>query len=277
MIAEFFGAFVICLCILKMAIGMFGGEGYHSILFAHVSKNSFGILVGVCTIGVFIRTALLVIPPNHQAIQKVLGAQSGEVRTEGTYITLWPIVTYEKPVSTQHISFTVAVQNRTLEQLLVMVFATGRAVPENVFPLAKLPREKLEEQLVGIAMNTLGVRICTTSLKDLRNYAYQNLSEVFLKNLKSNHFYGLDVTLAVTRVEESDQTTLKQIELLARRDGMETAIETLKKTFPDLTPSQLYAAYASLVGVDAKVMSHIVEGGEVTKNLFMGDGFNPRQ
>jgi hypothetical protein len=241
-------------------------EGYFSILFFHISYTSLATALATVVFGVMSRKCYVTILPNYQGIQTFLGAQNGMVWGEGNFHFIpWPIWTIWRRISIEHISFTVAAQNRTKDEHQMMVFATGRAVPTNVSYLAKIPeqnfKEQLTEQLVGLAMKSVGRYMNDVKRNTLFRYEQWDISKWFESTLKTRGlFYGLDVTLWTTKVVEVNKTTMEQFDLLARQADMGTAILEMKKLFPLLSEQELYAAYASQVGLTPNVMSHMIHG-----------------
>lgn len=240
-------------------------DGYFSIFFFHISYVSLATVVATVVFGVMSRKCYVMIPPNHQGIQTFLGTQNGMVWGEGNFHFIpWPIWGIWRKISIEHVSFTVATQNRTKDGHQMMVFATGTAIPINTYHLAKIPeknfREQLNEQLVGLAMMSIGKYINTEGRSYLFSYQQKDIAEWFQKSLEEKQLYGMEVVLRTTKVVEVNTTTMKQFDLLARQADMGTAIAGMKKLFPLLSEQELYAAYASQVDLKPNVMSHIIHG-----------------
>ena len=249
--------------IFLTVFSFFSGKGDYQFLFWVWNKNVIATGFGVIVAGVYLRWCKLpTIPINHQAIQEFLGVQTGEVITEGKYhFTPKPFWDVEKIVSVEHFTFTVAAQNRTKEGYTVLVCATGKVRPFNVFHIAKLSREDLKEQVMATAMNFLGNQIRISPRSELLGYqAYddQKFSRLFSSDLATAGLQGLYVGLMTTKMVEVDPNTFKQFETQAGLSNMQKIIADLKKQFPHFSDKELYATYASLAGLDPHIMSHIV-------------------
>lgn len=253
----------------------FRGEGDYSFLFLHWDKNSIATLFGIVAVGAYLRRCNIRIPINHQGIQEVAGTQTGAVWGESLiHLIPWPVWDIRRIISIEHISFTVAAQNRTSDGFSMLVTSTGVAKPLNVFRLAKIPRADLKEQLFGAAQNTLGRKIHDSKREDLLSYmvlSNKQLSDAYADVLSEGEMYGLAVKLTATQVTEVDPNTMKQFEAKARTQDMQTMISDLKKQFPKFTDAQLYAAYATLTGHDPHVMSYVIEGDASAKTVIFGN------
>ena len=64
---------------------------------------------------------------------------------------------------------------------------------------------------------------------------------------------------------------MRQFDTLARQADMQTTLINLRQNFPHISDVELYAVYASLVGVTPQVMSYVVNGSG-TNNLLLGRG-----
>lgn len=258
----------------SLAYGLFSGEGVYSFLFWDINKNLLAKTLAFITFGFYGRwcyeTPIL---PNEQGIQLFFGAQNGEVWNESNFLFIpRPFWSIWKRVSIQHFSFTVATQNRTKEGHSVMVFATGRAVPINVQLLAKISQEGAQEQVLGLSMMAIGTYINQNQRNSLLCYPNWDISLQVKNIFGKNKFYGLDVTVFTTKVVEVNPETMRQFDTLARQVDMETTLRSLKENFPGISDVELYAAYASLVGLTPKVMSYVVHGGGNNNIIFGREG-----
>ena len=255
----------------------FQGEGSYSILFLYIQKNGIAKIFGFVSFGLYTRWCYEEpILPNEQGIQLFFGAQTGEVWTESSFLFIpRPFWGIWKKISINHFSFTVVAQNRTKEGHSLMLFATGRAVPQNVQLLAKISEEDLKQQTVGISMSALGEYIRFNTRDSLLVYPSMDISSLVRKRFQKNRLYGLDVDVFTTKVVEVNQETMRQFDVLARQSDMDTILSKLKDTFPGATDLERYAMYASFVGVNPAVMSYIVHG-EGKSNLLLGGQHHSR-
>lgn len=251
-------------CIVGVIVFLFfTGEGYHTFLFWKINKVLSAKMLAVVSFGIYGRWCYeQPILPNEQGIQLFLGAQTGEVWGEGNFLFIpRPFWSIWKRVSVQHFSFTVAAQNRTKEGHLVMVFATGRAVPTDAHLLAKMSQEGIQEQVFGLSMRAIGSYIRANTRNTLLDYQSWDISKITNFVLGENKFYGLHVAVFTTKVIEISQETVRQFDTLARQVDMETTIKILKQNFSLSSDVELYAMYASLIGINPSVMSHVIHGG----------------
>lgn len=268
----------IVVIIIGLFLGMitymaFSGEGVYSFLFFDIHKNLLARSLGFVVFGFYGRWCYeLPILPNEQGIQLFLGTQTGEVWNESNFLFIpRPFWSIWKRVSIQHFSFTVAAQNRSIEGHSMVVFATGRAIPENVQLLAKMTQEGVQEQVLGLSMMTLGSYIQENERNSLLSYQHWDISEHVKNIFGENNFYGLKVSVFTTKVLEISQETMRQFDILARQSDMETTVKSLKRSFSGASDLELYAVYASLVGVNPAIMSYVVHGGG-TNNILLGRG-----
>lgn len=252
---------------------VFSGEGSYSFLFWDIHKNLFAKSLGFIVFGFYCRMCYISpILPNEQGIELFLGTQTGEVLGESNFIFLpWPFWSVWKRVSIQHFSFTVAAQNRTKEGHQMMVFATGKAIPENVQLLAKISQEGVQEQVLGLSMMALGRYINHNERKPLLNYQQWDISGFVQETFGDNQFYGLKVNVFTTKVVEVNPETMRQFDTLARQADMQTTLSVLKQIFSGASDVELYAMYASLVGITPAVMSYVVNGGGAN-TILLGRG-----
>lgn len=273
--------FVIATTLALTVRSFFDEEGYISFYHLHMENQSFGNILAFISFGLYTRYCYVFIPPNHQGIQTCLGWQTGEVWGEGNFHFIpRPFWDIWKIVSVEHFTFTVAGQNRTKEGFMMMVFATGRAIPENAFLIAKmLSMDHLKEQLIGLAMMTIGKYINQNERRALLDYPVWDISS-FLKHsleeereqhgvMELDGLYGVMVTLRTSKVIEVDKVTEAQFNTLARTSDMDTVIGNLRKQFPVLSDVELYAAYGAFVGINPTVMSYVLHG-DGNKNIFVG-------
>lgn len=254
---------------------LFSGEGTYSFLFWEIHKNLLAQSLSFIVFGFYGRWCYEVpILPNEQGIQLFFGAQTGEVWNESNFLFIpRPFWSIWKKMSIQHFSFTIATQNRSEEGHSMIVFATGRAVPVNVQLLAKMSQEGVQEQVLGLSMMAIGVYIRDNAREALLNYQHWDISG-HIKNIFGEHnFYGLDVTVFTTKVIEVSQETMRQFDMLARQTDMQTTLLNLKQNFPSISDVELYAIYASLVGITPQIMSYVVNGAG-TNNILLGRGDN---
>ena len=251
----------------------FSGEGSYSILFFDINKEKLAKSLSFISFGLYVRWCYEIpIPPNEQGIQLFFGEQTGEVWSESNFLFVpRPFWSIWKRLSIQHFSFTVATQNRTKEGHSVMVFATGRAVPNNAQLMAKITEEGMREQTLGLSMTAIGAYIRTNNRDTLLNFQNWNISEAVKNIFEENNFYGLNVTVFTTKVVEVSQETMRQFDILARQLDMSGTISKLQESFPGSTDLERYAMYASLVGINPAVMSYIVHG-EGNNNVLIGGG-----
>jgi hypothetical protein len=174
-------------------------------------------------------------------------------------------------VSVQHFSFTVAAQNRTQEGHSMIIFATGRAVPQNVHLLAKMSQEGVQEQVLGLCMMSLGSYIQNNARNTLLAYQQWDISGQIMHTFGLNNFYGLDINVFTTKVIEVNNETMRQFDVLARAVDTETVLGNLRQSFPNVSDVELYAMYASFVGINPAVMSYVVHG-EGNNNILLGRG-----
>lgn len=251
------------------------GEGVYSFFFWDIHKDLLAKALAVAVFGLYGRWCYeLPILPNEQGIQLFFGTQTGEVWNESNFLFIpRPFWSIWKRLSIQHFSFTVATQNRTMEGHSMLVFAIGRAVPINVQLLAKISQEGMQEQVLGLSMMAIGAYIRQNARNSLLSYQRWNISELIQITFGENNFYGLDVTVFTTKVIEVSQETMRQFDTLARQADMQTTLNNLKQNFPSISDVELYAVYASLVGITPQIMSYVVNGSG-TNNILLGRGDN---
>lgn len=254
----------------------FSGNGYYSFLFWNIDKDLLAQCLGFAVFGLYFRwCSESPILPNQQGIQLFFGSQTGEVWNEGNFLFIpRPFWSIWKKVSVEHFSFTVATQNRTQEGHIVMVFATGRAVPENVQLLSKISQEGLQEQVVGLSMMAVGTYISMNSRMDLLQYPHFDISQHVQDIFGKNQLYGLAVQIFTTKVEEINEQTRKQFDAIARLGDMGGIMNGLKQSFPTMSEVELYAAYASIVGFHPWVTSHVIHGNGSGNNTILLNGNN---
>lgn len=254
----------------------FSGEGSYQFLFMNINRQALAQCLGFLSFGFYSRWCYeLPIQPNEQGIQLFLGAQTGEVWGESNFLFIpRPFWSIWKRVSIQHFSFTVAAQNRTEEGHSLIVFATGRAVPNNVQLLAKISQEGIQEQLLGLSTMCLGAYIRNNQRTSLLNYQHLDISEYVKKVLGEHQLYGLDVTVFTSKVIEVNPAVMRQFDVSALQDDMQTTLWKLKQNFPQISDVELYAVYASIVGYTPPVMSYIVHGERNNTLLLGGGGIN---
>lgn len=251
----------------------FAGAGFYTFLFWDINKDLLAKSLAFIVFGFYGRWCYeLPILPNEQGIQLFFGAQTGEVWHESNFLFIpRPFWSIWKRMSVQHFSYTVATQNRTMEGHTVMVFATGRAVPEDVHLLAKISQEGMQEQVLGLTMMAIGSYIRENSREALLNYQHWDISGYVEGIFGENNFYGLDATVFTTKVIEVSQETMRQFDMLARQSDMQTTLSNLKQNFPKISDVELYAMYASLVGITPQVMSYVINSGNGrTNNILLG-------
>lgn len=255
----------LCALIWYIVHAMLAGPGGVSLSSSYMSQHKFVNLFAIAAAGLYGKYCIVVIPPNHQGIQLFLGMQTGIVWGEGNFHFIpRPFFDIGRVIPIEHVSFTVAAQNRTNEGHLMLLFATGRAEPENVYHLAKIPEKdfqaQLNEQLVGIAMMTLGRYINVNSRETLFRFSQYDITEGFEEILSEQNLYGMKVTLRTTKAVEVNTKTMEQFDFIARQSGMETAIAQLKKLFPLLSEQELYAAYGAQLGLTPAIMAYTIRG-----------------
>lgn len=268
--------FVVIAIGLAIAVNVylfFSGEGTYHVLFLDFDKTKLAQTLGFVSFGLYARWCYeQPILPNQQGIQLFFGVQTGEVWGEGNFLFIpRPFWSIWKQMSVMDFSFTVAAQNRSKEGHMMMVFATGRSRPTNVQLLAKISQQGLEEQVLGLSMSAVGTYIHLNARATLLEYQAYNISDHVKKIFGDNKFYGLDVQVFTTKVVEVSQETMKQFDILARKGDMQTTIRGFKKNFPGISDLELYAMYASIMGINPAVMSYMVHGKGNT-NLFVGQG-----
>ncbi|MCF7843702.1 hypothetical protein K9M47_02285 [Candidatus Gracilibacteria bacterium] len=264
---------IFCFIFSLITYNTFSGEGSFQLLFFEIDKNLFAKSLAVIAFGFYGRMCYISpILPNEQGIQLFIGSQNGEVWNESNFLFIpWPIWSIWKRVSIQHFSFTVAAQNRTKEGHLMMVFATGKAIPENVQLLAKISQEGAQEQVLGLSMMSIGRYINANKRDSLLSFQNLDISGFVQEVFGENQFYGLKVKVFTTKVIEVNSETMRQFDVLAREGSMQTTLLHLKKNFPESSDIELYAMYASLIGINPAVMSYIVHGSG-TNNILLGRG-----
>lgn len=250
----------------------FLGPGYYKVLFFSVNQALFAKIVGYLAFGFYVRWCYEVpIEPNQQRIQTFFGAQTGEVWGEGNFLFVpRPFWGMWKSLSIEHFSFTIAAENRTKEGYRVMVFATGRAEPENVHLLAKMSPGDVREQVIGLSMSAVGSYIYNNARASLLKYQNFDISAYVQEEFKVKEFYGLKVKAFTTKVIEMNQETTLLFDRLAAEGQMEALFAKLKTYFPDANDAERYAMYATFVGLTPAVMSHVVHGNGKTV-LLAGD------
>ena len=253
----------------------FSGEGSYSFILFEIHKDLLAKSFGFLAFGLYSRWCYEPsVLPNEQAIELFLGNQTGRVFEESNIVFVArPFWSIWKRLSIQHFSFTVATQNRTTEGHSVMVFATGKAVPVNVQLLAKISQEGMQEQVLGLSMMTIGAYIRENTRDALLTYQHWDISELIKSTLGENNFYGLDVLLFTTKVIEVSQETMRQFDMIARQADMQTMLLSLKQNFPNISDVELYAMYASFVGITPQVMSYVING-KGSNTILLGRGDN---
>lgn len=253
----------------------FSGEGVYSFLFLDINKELLAKSLGFVSFGLYSRWCYEPsVLPNEQAIELCLGSQTGRVFSESNIVFVArPFWSIWKRMSVQHFSFTVATQNRTMEGHSMIVFATGKAIPVNVQLLAKMSQEGIQEQVLGLSMMTIGGYIRENTRDTLLDYQYWDISELIQITFGERNFYGLNVTVFTTKVLEVNPETMRQFDTLARQRDMNTTLQNLRQHFPSISDVELYAVYASLVGITPQVMSYVVNGAG-TNNILLGRGDN---
>jgi hypothetical protein len=263
----FFGAVVYVLCLI------FLGEGEYTFLFLNINRDILAKTLAFISFGLYSRFCYeSPVLPNEQAIELFLGNQTGEVFSESNIIFVArPFWSIWKRVSIEHFSFTVASQNRTKEGHSMMVFATGRAVPENVQLLSKISQMGMQEQVLGLSMMAIGNYIRSNERNVLLNYQNWDISGIVQNIFGEHHFYGLAVKVFTTKVIEVNPETMRQFDLMARQTDMMTTLLVLTEKFPNASDIELYAMYASMMGITPSVMSYIVHGNS-GNNMILGRG-----
>lgn len=249
----------------------FTGYGSYSFLFFNIDKNLSAKMLGFVSFGLYTRWCYeSPILPNEQGILLFFGGQTGEVWGESNFLFIpRPFWSIWKKVSIQHFTFTVTAQNRTKEGHSMMVFATGKAVPKNVQLLSKISQEGLQEQVLGLSMMAVGSYIQQNKRLSLLGYQSFDISG-YVKNLfGKNNLYGLDVSVFTTKVMELSPEIARQFDLLAISKDMGEIMKTITRNFPDMSPVERYATYASLSGLNPSVMSYVIHG-KGTNNLLLG-------
>lgn len=263
----FVGASVYALCLI------FLGKGEYSIIFFHIDRDILARTLAFISFGLYSRLCYEApVLPNEQAIELFLGNQTGEVFSESNIIFVAkPFYSIWKRVSIEHFSFTVATQNRTKEGHSMMVFATGRAVPENVQLLSKISQSEMQEQVLGLSMMALGNYIRSNERNALLNYQNWDISGIVQNIFGEHNFYGLAVKVFTTKVVEVNPETMRQFDLIARQEDMMSTLLALTTQFPNASDVEIYAMYASMVGITPSVMSYIVSGNG-RNNMILGRG-----
>lgn len=280
-VITFVSTVIIGFIIASVVYFYIDGDGYFSFFLININRHVLAEVLAVISFGVYIRYSKVIIPPNQQGVLTLFGFQIGQVLFEGNlHLVPFLIMQVWKIVSVEHFTFTVAAQNRTKEGFTMMVFATGRAIPENAFLIAKMSSmDYLKEQLLGLSMMTIGRYINVNERMTLLNYPVWDISRDLRASLEEEReqhgvmeidgLYGVKVILRTSKVIEVDKVTEAQFNMVARAIDMTSAIENMKKLFPSLSDVELYAMYATLVGITPSVMSYIVHG-EGNKNIFVG-------
>jgi hypothetical protein len=249
--------------IIAISVYIFlSGDGEYSFLFWNINKNLLAKTLSFVAFGLYSRWCFEpAVLPNEQAIELFLGEQTGKVFSESSIVFVAkPFWTIWKRVSIQHFSFTVASQNRTKEGHSVMVFATGRAVPENVQLLAKMSQDGMQEQVLGLSMMAIGSYIHVNERNTLLNYQHWDISHIVHGIFGLNGFYGLSVQVFTTKVVEVNPETMRQFDLMARQTDMMTVLSALSEKFPNASDVEVYAMYASMMGINPATMSYVIHG-----------------
>lgn len=240
------------------------GEGYYSFGPVHVYRNGLASALALVVFGLLGRYWHVSIAPNTQGIQLFFGTQNGEVWNEGNFHFIpRPVWDIWKSMSVEHFVFTVAAQNRSSEGHQMMVLATGRAIPTDAYGLAKVSREDLTTQLIGLSMQTIAAYINREPRASLLGYPFHNLSTWFAYDHAHHDFntYGVRVDLTTTKVVETNPKTMEQFDRLTSVKDMDTLVQGLKVSFPETSDVERYAIYATMVGIKPTVMTHIIKGG----------------
>jgi hypothetical protein len=251
------------------------GEGSYTLLLFSFNKNLLAKVLAFVSFGLYSRWCYESdILPNEQAIETFLGEQTGEVFKESNIVfvarPLWGIW---KRVSVQHFSFTVAAQNRSKEGHSLIVFATGKAIPNNAQLLAKMTQSGVEEQVLGLSMLAIGVYINQNQRETLLQYPQWDVSKHIGTFFENNDLYGLTVKVFTTKVIEENQKTRELFDAKARQGDMEAVLKSIRTSLPNLSEVELFATYASIAGVTPAVMSHVIHGG-ATNTMILGGGQN---
>lgn len=253
----------------------FSGEGSYTFLLLSFNKNLSAKVLAFASFGLYTRWCYEPdIAPNEQGILQFLGKQTGEVLEESNIVFVArPIWGIWKRVSIQHFSFTVAAHNRSKEGHLMIVFATGKAIPENVQLLAKMTQSGIEEQVIGLSMLAIGSYINQNQRASLLGFPQFEISRLVSDFFSKSDFYGLRIKVFTTKVIEDNPKTRELFDAKARQEDMESVLRSIRTSLPNLSEIELFAVYASIAGVTPAVMSHVIHGSGVN-TMILGDGKN---
>jgi hypothetical protein len=235
----------------------FDGEGTILIF----DRHKFAVMMSLATFSMYQKYCLDTIPPNHQAVVTIFGIPSVIPWNAGSFKQLFrPICQIWKIVSIEHFTITTASTNRTKDGYSVTVLATVTCKPYDVYLMIKMgSRKDLEVNLTGLCEHVVGNYLQQNSRSTLLKYKSYDISS-FLKDEIDHRgtMYGVAVDLRTTEVFDVDSVTKRHFEAVARHEDMQTLMAKLKEKFTTLSESQIFAMYASMVGIPANTIT--VEG-----------------